>query len=148
MRLAELLLEFDGLSPEERLELLIELGEELPPLAPSRGCAPFPSDCRVQECQTAVHLWVEVKDDRVHLEADVPRNSPTVRGLVTLLVQGLEGAAATEVLAAPDDLIEQIGLSQTLGMTRRQGVQGMIRRIKQAVQSGLTAARSEVRNAV
>jgi len=89
-----------------------------------------------------------VKDDRVHLEADVPRNSPTVRGLVTLLVQGLEGAAATEVLAAPDDLIEQIGLSQTLGMTRRQGVQGMIRRIKQAVQSGLTAARSEVRNAV
>lgn len=139
MRLAELMGEFEGLDPTERLELLVELGDELPPVRESRGPAPFPPECRVQECQTAVHLWVEVQAGQVALEADVPRQSPTVRGLVTLLVLGLQGASPAEVLAVPEDLIGQLGLADALGMTRRQGVQGMIRRIKQAVRAELPA---------
>lgn len=139
MRLAELMGEFEGLDATERLELLVELGDELPPVRESRGPAPFPPECRVQECQTAVHLWVEVQAGQVALEADVPRQSPTVRGLVTLLVLGLQGASPAEVLAVPEDLIGQLGLADALGMTRRQGVQGMIRRIKQAVRAELPA---------
>lgn len=139
MRLAELIDEFDGLDATERLELLVELGDELPPVRESRGQAPFPAECRVQECQTAVHLWVEVQDGKVALEADVPRKSPTVRGLVALLVLGLQGGSPAEVLAIPEDLIGQLGLAEALGMTRRQGVQGMIRRIKQAVRAELPA---------
>jgi cysteine desulfuration protein SufE len=84
-------------------------------------------------------LWVEVQAGQVALEADVPRKSPTVRGLVTLLVLGLQGASPAEVLAVPEDLIGQLGLADALGMTRRQGVQGMIRRIKQAVRAELPA---------
>ncbi|HTN03021.1 MAG TPA: SufE family protein [Planctomycetaceae bacterium] len=139
MRLAELMGEFEGLDSTERLELLVELGDELPPVSETRGPAPFPPECRVQECQTAVHLWVEVQAGQVALEADVPRKSPTVRGLVTLLVLGLQGASPAEVLAVPEDLIGQLGLADALGMTRRQGVQGMIRRIKQAVRAELPA---------
>lgn len=142
MRLAELMGEFDGLDATERLELLVELGDELPPVRESRGQAPFPDECRVQECQTAVHLWVEVQDGKVALEADVPRKSPTVRGLVALLVLGLQGGSPAEVLAIPEDLIGQLGLAEGLGMTRRQGVQGMIRRIKQSVRAELPADNS------
>jgi cysteine desulfuration protein SufE len=69
----------------------------------------------------------------VHLEADVPRQSPAVRGLVTLVVQGLEGASASEVLSIPDDLLVPLGLHEALGMTRRQGLRGLVAHIKREV---------------
>lgn len=142
MRLPDLLSEFEDLDATERLELLVELGEELPPVSESRGTAPFPDACRVQECQTPVHLWIAVRDGKVWLEADVPRKSPTVRGLVALLVLGLSGSTPPEVLDLPDDLVDQLGLAEALGMTRRQGLQGMIRRIKRAVQAEQTTDRA------
>lgn len=143
MRLPELLSEFEDLDATERLELLVELGEELPAVGPNRGTVPFPEACRVQECQTPVHLWIDVRDGKVRLEADVPRKSPTVRGLVALLVLGLQEATPQEVLELSDDLIGQLGLAEALGMTRRQGLQGMIRRIKRAVQAEQTANRAQ-----
>jgi cysteine desulfuration protein SufE len=71
-----------------------------------------------------------VIDGRTELEADVPRSSPMVRGLVSLLVEGIQGAPPEQVLELPDDLLPMLGLESVLGMTRRQGVRGMIARIK------------------
>ena len=133
MRLDSFIDEFRDLDALERLETLVELADELPPLSAERAASPRPAECRVQECQTAVDLWVEVRDGRVHLEADVPPQSPTVRGLVTLVVLGLEGAAPHEVLSIPDDLLGPLGLQETLGMTRRQGLRGVVARIKREV---------------
>lgn len=135
MNIAQFIEEFRELEPEERLEELIELAEQLPPLSAGRQGVPFPESCRVQECQTAVHLWVDVDPatGRVHLEADVPRKSPTVRGLLALVVEGLEGAQGSEVLSLPDDLLGELGLAKALGMTRQNGFRGVISRIKKAV---------------
>lgn len=138
MKLHSLLEDFDGLEPEEKLETLMDLSGELPAVSAGRGHAPYPEACRVQECQTPVHLWVEVNEGRVHLEADVPPKSPTVRGLVSLVVQGLEGSTPAEVAAMPDDLVGLLGLTSTLGMTRQHGMRGLIVRIKREV-----AARAE-----
>ena len=52
---------------------------------------------QVHECQTPVFLWVEVEEGKVHIHADVPRESPTVRGFISLLARSLEGAAPDEV---------------------------------------------------
>ena len=131
MRLNDLLKELDELEPEEKLQWLVEFADELPRLSPGKFAEPFPEVCRVQECQTPVHLWVEVTNERVHLEADVPQKSPTVRGLVALMVCGLEGATVPEVLAIPDDMVAHAGLSSALGLTRQQGFRGVISRIKQ-----------------
>lgn len=125
--------ELADLDDQEKLEFLVELSAELPPLSEARGGQPFPGDCRVQECQTAVHLWVDVVEGRVHVEADVPRNSPTVRGLVTLVVQSVEGQAAEEVLQIPEDLLTTLGLQKALGMTRQQGVRGVMSRIHREI---------------
>jgi len=133
MKLDEFFDEFQDLEPLERLQALVELADELPPLSASRAAAPRPAGCRVQECQTPVDLWVDVQGGRVHLEADVPRQSPTVRGLVTLVVQGLEGAVAKDVLSIPDDLLDPLGLQEALGMTRRQGLRGIVARIKREI---------------
>jgi cysteine desulfuration protein SufE len=133
MTLSEFIDEFQDLDAEERLEALVELAEELPALSSSRATGVRSADCRVRECQTPVDLWVDVREGKVHLEADVPKQSPTVRGLVTLVVQGLEGATAAEVLAIPDDLLVPLGLLEALGMQRRQGLRGLVSHIKREV---------------
>jgi cysteine desulfuration protein SufE len=74
---------------------------------------------------------VDVVAGKVHLEADVPQKSPTVRGLVALIVCGLEGTPVAEILPVLDDLIAKSGLAPVLGMTRQQGFRGVIARIKQ-----------------
>ena len=130
MKLDELVEELKELAPEEKLEWLVEFADELPKLSPERAKAPFPESCRVQECQTPVYLWVEVVDGKIRLEADVPARSPTVRGLVALLVVGLDGAPVAAALELPDDMVSAWGLTAALGMTRQQGLRGMIARLK------------------
>jgi len=130
MKLAELLAEFEGLDPEDKLELLHEFSDGLPEPSGTRATQPPPPECRVRECQSAVDLWVDLRGGRVHLEAIVPRQSPTVRGLVALLVEGLEGASPAEVAGMSDDLLGELGLSETLGMARQRGTRGLIAKIK------------------
>jgi cysteine desulfuration protein SufE len=72
-------------------------------------------------------------DDKVHLEAAVPEQSPTVRGFVALLVEGLEGASCAEIEELPDEFLPLLGLSATLGMTRRRGFRGIVSKIKREV---------------
>jgi cysteine desulfuration protein SufE len=77
-----------------------------------------------------VYLWVDVAGGKVQLEATVPEKSPTVRGFVALLVEGLSGATPAEVADLSDDLLPALGLSATLGMTRQKGFRGIVSRIK------------------
>lgn len=130
MKLDELVREFDGLEPDEKLELLIEQGDDLPPLSAGRRTAPLPAECRVQECQTPVYLWVDLEGEKVRVEADVSEKSPTVRGLVAMVVQAVDGATPAEVARFPDDILRLLGLEAALGMTRQQGIRGVVARIK------------------
>ncbi len=133
MRLTELIDEFSGMDDREKLDFIVESSDELPPVSADRAAVSPPADCRVQECQTTVYLWVDVVADHVHLEADVPRNSPLVRGLVTLVIGMLEGLPSAEVLAMPEDLSKPLGLASALGMTRQQGLRGVMSRVHREV---------------
>jgi cysteine desulfuration protein SufE len=136
MKLDELLADFAGADPEESLEMLVDFSARLPPVSAGRTSSGEPAECRIQECQTPVYLWVDVKDGNVRLEALVPEKSPTVRGFVALLVEGISGAGAAEVARLPDDFLPLLGLSETLGMTRRRGFRGIVSRIKREVAQG------------
>ena len=140
MKLPELISDFEGLDDQEKLEMLVELSEELPPPSAGRSAGSSAEDCRVQECQTPVYLWVDLVDGRVRLEADVPKKSPTVRGLVTLMVQGLADASPEEIAEIPDDMVGNLGLQTALGMQRQQGFRGVIARIKREVRKQAAAA--------
>lgn len=129
-KLGEFIEEFRDLDDGERLQTLVELADELPPIVEARAREVFPTSCRVQECQTPVHMWIDWVDGRLHLEADVPEKSPTVRGLVAIVVQSLEGATESQVLSMPEDWLPILGLSAALGMTRQQGLRGVIHHIK------------------
>ncbi len=129
---------------QERIEILIDFAKTLPPL-PDRLLAHKDASHRVEECQSPVYLFVELEGDTVRLHADAPIEAPTVRGFVSILVQGLDGATAEEVLSVPRDLIERIGLPEILGMLRVRGLSGVLARVKGEVSKALIA-RAEAAN--
>ena len=124
---------FKAADRSTRLETLLDYSRRLPPLPERLEAEKDRGDHRVHECQTPVFLWVELEDGKVHIHADVPRESPTVRGFISLMARTLEGAAPEDVAKIPDDLLAQLGLSETLGMTRTQGLTAILQRIKRSV---------------
>jgi len=117
-----------------RLETLLDYSRKLPPVPERLMHQTTREHHRVHECQTPVFLWVEVDDQgKVHIHADVPPESPTVRGFISLLARNLDGAAPADVARVPDDLLDQLGLSETLGMNRTQGLAAILHRIKRSV---------------
>ena len=128
---------FKAADRQTRLETLLDYSKRLPPLPERYEAEKQQGHNRVHECQTPVYLWVEVDQGRVHIHADVPRESPTVRGFISLLARSLDNQTPDAVAQLPDDLLDQLGLSETLGMTRTQGLTAILNRIKR---SAATAA--------
>lgn len=124
---------FKAADRNTRLETLLDYSRKLAALPARLEQEKALGHSRVHECQTPVFLWVEVEGGTVHLHADVPRESPTVRGFIALLAKGLEGASPDTVAHVPNDLLDQLGLSETLGMTRTQGLTAILYRIKRSV---------------
>lgn len=140
MKLNEYLEDFADADPEEALEMLMDYSARLPALSPPRAAEGQPARCRVQECQTPVYLWIDVEGGRVRVEASVHEKSPTVRGFVALLTEGISGATPAEIASLPDDLLPKLNLQETLGMTRQRGFKGIIARIKREVGAAVTQA--------
>jgi cysteine desulfuration protein SufE len=124
---------FKAADRETRLETLLDYSQKLPPLPQRFEAEKALGHNRVDECQTTVYLWTEVESGQVHIYADVPREAPTVRGFVSLLARTLDGASPDVVAKLPLDLLDQLGLSETLGMTRTQGLTAILHRIKRSV---------------
>ena len=124
---------FQAADSTTRLETLLDYSKKLAPLPDRYQAEKQLGHNRVHECQTPVFLWVEVAGGQVHIHADVPRESPTVRGFISLLARTLEGQPPDAVARIPNDLLDQLGLSETLGMTRTQGLTAILHRIKRSV---------------
>jgi cysteine desulfuration protein SufE len=124
---------FKAADRQTRLETLLDYSAKLPPLPERYEAEKQRGHNRVHECQTPVYLWVEVDEGKVHIHADVPRESPTVRGFISLLARTLDNQTPDAVAQMPDDLLDQLGLSETLGMTRTQGLTAILNRIKRSV---------------
>lgn len=120
-------------TPEaDRLLLLLEYSDELP--AVSDEVANHPEMCeRVAECQSPVYIYVEVNDGVVTMHATAPPEAPTTRGFASILVQGITGLTADEVLAIPDDYPQSIGLTKAVSPLRIGGMTGMLMRAKKQV---------------
>lgn len=126
---------FQAADRQTRLETLLDYSKKLAPLPQRLEAEKELGYNRVHECQTPVFLWVELNGGQVHIHADVPRESPTVRGFISLLARTLDGQTPEAVSRIPNDLLDQLGLSETLGMTRTQGLTAILHRIKSSVAS-------------
>ncbi len=134
-QLAELVDDFAGVTPKQRLELLLDLSRELPEL-PARFADAADTMEQVHECQSPLFLAVEVDDsEHVHLFFSAPPESPTTRGFASIMHTGLDGETAADVLAVPDDFYVALGLAQAVSPLRLRGMSAMLSRIKKQVRA-------------
>jgi len=132
-RLQEIAEDFGAVPDRERLQLLLEFSEQLPPL-PARYAEHQDLLEQVPECQSPLFLAVEVDDDGiVHLFFDAPREAPTTRGFAGILHAGLDGLGADEVLRTPAEFSSQLGLQDLVSPLRLRGIAAMLARIKRQV---------------
>jgi cysteine desulfuration protein SufE len=121
---------FRSATREMRMQLLLQYAKKFPELPGELKEARDAGLNRVQECQTPLFLWVSVKEGRVTLLADAPRDAPTVRGFMGFLMESLNGAPVEEVAGLPNDLLDEMGMGEVLGVLRTQGLGSVIRRVK------------------
>jgi cysteine desulfuration protein SufE len=132
-RLRDIAEEFSALHGRERLQLLLEYADELPPL-PARYVEDRDLLEQVPECQTPLFLAVEVDNDgTVHLFFEAPPEAPTTRGFAGILHAGLDGLDADEILATPGEFSSQLGLQDLVSPLRLRGMAAMLARIKNQV---------------
>ncbi|HEY8308777.1 MAG TPA: SufE family protein [Lapillicoccus sp.] len=139
--LEEIAEDFSSASSKEKLQLLLEFSDELPPL-PERYAGHDELLERVDECQSPLFLVVEVSDDddrSVHLFFHAPAESPTTRGFAGILHEGLDGLPAADVLAVPDDAPYRFGLGEAVSPLRLRGMVAMLSRIKRQVRIRIAA---------
>lgn len=137
--LAQIRDDFLELDQSDRLVLLLEFANELPELPAQFADHPDLLE-RVEECQAPVFIFVEVGDDSVvHLHATAPKEAPTTRGFASILVKGLSGLSADEVLDVPDDFPQTIGLTDAVSPLRMRGMNALLSRSKRQVRAKLAA---------
>ena len=131
--LADIRDEFLELDEPERLQLLLEFSKELPKVPERYRDRPEMYE-RVAECQSPVFIALEVDDAGiVTMHATAPAEAPTTRGFASILVQGITGLAADDVLAIPGDYPQSLGLTRAVSPLRLSGMTGMLARAQRQV---------------
>lgn len=109
----------------DRYSLLIDLGNQLPPMDESLKT---PANL-IEGCQSRVWLDSELTPEgTMHFQAD--SDAMIVKGIIALLTRVLEGATPQQVLDTPLTFIDSIGLSEHLSPTRSNGLVAMVKQIR------------------
>ena len=127
-RLQEIVEEFGLCEGQEKLELLLEYSEQMPPL-PDWLDRETNMD-QVHECMTPVFVHAEKKDGGMYFYFDIPPESPTVRGFASILAAGLNGATPEQVLSIPPTFFQQMGLNSVLTTQRLNGLHAILAYLK------------------
>jgi len=129
MTLDELYEEFEDLVDwEDRCDFLIDLGFELPALD-----ATVKTEAnRVLGCQSNVWLvaqWVNGSDEKLEIEAD--SDAMIVKGLIAVILMVYNRRTPREILETDvRSIFEKLGLNQHLSNQRKNGLAGMVKRIR------------------
>jgi cysteine desulfuration protein SufE len=114
-------------SGEERLELLADLGRGLPPLDASERV----DANRVRGCVSAVWFVRRPSEPGV-VRFDAESDALLVKGLIAVVKAAYDGRPHQEVLDLDlEGAFEKVGLSRHLSVSRRNGFQSMVRRVKE-----------------
>jgi cysteine desulfuration protein SufE len=132
-QLNELAGDFEALTNQDKLNLLLEFADALPDVPERLAEHPDLLE-RVVECQSPVFLLVEIEHDRVCIHFTVPREAPTTRGFASILHSLLNGRTVEEVLSASDSIPDSLSLSEAVSPLRLRGMRGMLARIKRQVE--------------
>jgi cysteine desulfuration protein SufE len=134
-RLREIVEDFGWLEGREKLELLLEYSEKMPPLPDWLNKDTNME--QIHECMTPVFVHAERENGGMVFYFDIPPESPTVRGYAAILGEGLEGATPQEVLDVPSDFYRGMGLHKVLTTQRLNGVHAILAYLKRLAEKEL-----------
>lgn len=136
MTIEELIEEFEFLGDwDDQCDFLIELGFELPKLPEEAKT----EENRVHGCQSNVWLVAEIQPgDPPRIEFLANSDAIIVNGLIAILRILYSGRTAQEILQIdPRETFEKLGLERHLSSQRRNGLYGMVRRIREIAERAL-----------
>ena len=122
---------------QDRYEHLIELGKDLPMIAPENKT----EENLVRGCQSRVWLNAELKNDLVHFTAD--SDAMITKGIVALLVRVYNDRTPQEILGASTEFIDRIGLREHLSPNRSNGLSAMMDQMKRYALAFSSASHKE-----
>lgn len=129
-KLQEIVEDFASMTREEKLETLLAYAETLPDI-PEHLKQQINKMEDVPECMTPVRVIAEQQDDgSLIYHFDIPPQSPTVRGLASILANGLNGSQPEEVLAVPADFYMPMRLQEAITQQRITGFMGVLAHMK------------------
>jgi len=114
---------------EDRYRFLIDLGRKLAPLTPDEKS----EQNRIKGCQSNVWIvsQIEAEDAQKRLFFRADSDSTIVRGLIALLHNVYDAQTPRAVIDFDiDGFVQRVGLDQHLSIGRRNGMAGMIARLK------------------
>lgn len=121
--------EFNELQGQEKLELMLEYADDLPPL-PTWIKSRHDEMTQIHECITPVFVHAELQNGRVQFYFDAPPEGPTMRGYAAMLLKGLNNETPETILAVPNDIYYQMGLHKVLSPQRLNGVAAVLAYMK------------------
>ncbi len=109
---------------DDKYEYIIDLGKRL---------APLPDEYKVDEnkvrgCQSTVWLTANYNDGKVFFTAE--SDAVIVKGLISMLIRVLSGHTPDEIINAPLNFINEIGMTTHLAQTRSNGLLSMVKQMK------------------
>ena len=108
----------------DRYQLLIDLGNEQPPLDDQ-----YKTESNlIDGCQSRVWLQADYNDGRIQFTAE--SDALIVKGIVALLIRVFNNRTPQEILDADLYFIDRIGLRDHLSPTRSNGLLSMLKNMK------------------
>lgn len=100
---------------KQKYELLLWFAKRLPEMPEAEKVA----ENKVPGCASQVFITAELADDGVQFQAD--SDSQLTKGLAAMLVEGLNGLSAVDIVKLTPDFIQETGLGVSLTPSRANG---------------------------
>ena len=121
----EVIAEFEDFTDwMDRYQMLIDLGNELAPLAEQ-----YKNDSNlIDGCQSRVWVQCDYREGRLVFTAD--SDAVITKGIIALLIRVLSNHTPKEIVDADLYFIDKIGLREHLSPTRSNGLLSMVKQIR------------------
>jgi cysteine desulfuration protein SufE len=115
--------------PRRRYEYVLWLAKKLPPLPEEFRNEAF----KVKGCVSQVYVVGQLVDGRLHWQGD--SDAAITKGLLALLIEGLEGLTPQQAMAVDPGFIAATGLQASLTPSRANGFLNILRMMQAQAQA-------------
>lgn len=142
-KLADMASMFSTMDRQERIQILIDMGEKFKPVPAEVASQPYPESARVPHCESEAFVFSAPQDAatiKYYFDVLNPQGI-SAKATAVILDRTISGAPLEEIVRIPGDIMYDI-FGRELSMGKNMGLTGMVNLCKLAAQQRLAAASS------